>query len=589
MLLPQTWRSRLVPTVDNRHGDFTLPATMGPFPVQAWTLGYREDTAKIPSPDWTNSDWRDVAVTHGPRAWRFGPAATGDMPNPLPPGHRGRLAGTGWEPVSYSLSRGVDHDIQHDRTLGPKGRVPEDFWRIRKVRSGQAAQLRTTLPVAEGELTLAVAGNGIKTVWWNGEQLMADPGGYLYLTGVRSTGGLNLLEIRIEALADDDLAGYWALTTDRDAFARPEWLHPAGDAEPGTTIVVSRSIDIAAGETVEAQFASQGVATLLVNGTQIAMHGAFDPYAGWQMVRIIKYDLTKYLVVGANTLEVRFTDIGKPIAMLFDGLVTGPQGARSVVSDKGWTARRNDHPIVLLLQPGQRNDPRYALMRPRPHPLPRTGWLDPDQPLGGVLDVVPETRPAERKLYQWFTLAVPPGAKAISLPASEVALAVFVEGRELAVGARQVELPQPPPSLVRIRAQVNDGRYAGAIWDGPIEFEIGEGTIGLGPWGEKGLAFYSGGLAYEQEIAIDDPERFTTLDLGTVRGTAEVFVNGSAAGVRIWSPYRFDVAGLLRPGRNTIVVEVFNTLAPYLSGASPTRTIFKGQNVSGLMGPVVLR
>jgi hypothetical protein len=36
-------------------------------------------------------------------------------------------------------------------------------------------------------------------------------------------------------------------------------------------------------------------------------------------------------------------------------------------------------------------------------------------------------------------------------------------------------------------------------------------------------------------------------------------------------------------------VQVFNTLAPYLKGASPSRTIFKGQDISGLMGPVIIR
>jgi hypothetical protein len=74
-----------------------------------------------------------------------------------------------------------------------------------------------------------------------------------------------------------------------------------------------------------------------------------------------------------------------------------------------------------------------------------------------------------------------------------------------------------------------------------------------------------------------------------VRGTAEVEINGKPVGARVWSPYRFDIAGALRSGRNRIVVRVFNTLAPYLKGASPTRTIFGDQDDSGLFGPVVLR
>ena len=89
-------------------------------------------------------------------------------------------------------------------------------------------------------------------------------------------------------------------------------------------------------------------------------------------------------------------------------------------------------------------------------------------------------------------------------------------------------------------------------------------------------------------VDIDDPTHWAGVDLGQVRGTAEVEVNGASAGARVWSPYRFDLSGKLKPGQNVIVVRVFNTLAPYLKGASPTHSIFRGQDVSGMMGPVML-
>ncbi|MCD8084740.1 MAG: glycoside hydrolase [Clostridiales bacterium] len=50
------------------------------------------------------------------------------------------------------------------------------------------------------------------------------------------------------------------------------------------------------------------------------------------------------------------------------------------------------------------------------------------------------------------------------------------------------------------------------------------------------------------------------LDLGQVYETAQVFVNGQSAGCRICRPYRFDLTGLLKPGRNELSVEVTNTL-----------------------------
>jgi hypothetical protein len=78
------------------------------------------------------------------------------------------------------------------------------------------------------------------------------------------------------------------------------------------------------------------------------------------------------------------------------------------------------------------------------------------------------------------------------------------------------------------------------------------------------------------------------LDLGVVRGTAEVIVNGQSVGARIWSPYQFDISEQLVVGQNQIAILVTNTLAPYLAGHSPTHYTPVHQEVSGLFGPLVL-
>jgi hypothetical protein len=77
------------------------------------------------------------------------------------------------------------------------------------------------------------------------------------------------------------------------------------------------------------------------------------------------------------------------------------------------------------------------------------------------------------------------------------------------------------------------------------------------------------------------------VDLGQVRGTVEVRVNGQPAGVRIMSPYHFEVTGLVRSGINEIELIVYNTLSPYLTATSPTPTV-AAQNASGVFGPVRL-
>lgn len=69
------------------------------------------------------------------------------------------------------------------------------------------------------------------------------------------------------------------------------------------------------------------------------------------------------------------------------------------------------------------------------------------------------------------------------------------------------------------------------------------------------------------------------LDLGDVCEIARLTVNGTAAGVRLWAPYTFDLTGLLQEGVNTISVEVSNALA---NGMSHSKL------PSGLLGPVNL-
>jgi hypothetical protein len=58
--------------------------------------------------------------------------------------------------------------------------------------------------------------------------------------------------------------------------------------------------------------------------------------------------------------------------------------------------------------------------------------------------------------------------------------------------------------------------------------------------------------------------------------------------VRLAPPFTFDLTDSVHPGDNEIEVEVLNTLANYMS-AGPTKYVYPGQTVSGLLGPVTLR
>ena len=83
-----------------------------------------------------------------------------------------------------------------------------------------------------------------------------------------------------------------------------------------------------------------------------------------------------------------------------------------------------------------------------------------------------------------------------------------------------------------------------------------------------GLKNFSGTGLYT--IEVDVPADFTAktvfLDLGQVQEVAEVRINGAAAGVAWMQPYRVDVSGKLKPGKNRIQVVVANSLWNYAAG-----------------------
>jgi alpha-L-rhamnosidase len=82
--------------------------------------------------------------------------------------------------------------------------------------------------------------------------------------------------------------------------------------------------------------------------------------------------------------------------------------------------------------------------------------------------------------------------------------------------------------------------------------------------------FFSGQGVYEGEF---DASQYAglgvVLDLGAVRETAGVHLNGKSAGVAWMRPYRLDVTHLLRMGRNRLRVDVTNLLINKVLGQGP--------------------
>jgi hypothetical protein len=104
-----------------------------------------------------------------------------------------------------------------------------------------------------------------------------------------------------------------------------------------------------------------------------------------------------------------------------------------------------------------------------------------------------------------------------------------------------------------------------------------------GPEGDPG---FTGVARYTATFALPpDCREPVGLDLGIVGQTASAALNGTELGLRICPPYRYDAAGIFRPGENTLVVEVRNTLVHEVKDSFSS---FLQIPPTGLMGPVCL-
>ena len=145
------------------------------------------------------------------------------------------------------------------------------------------------------------------------------------------------------------------------------------------------------------------------------------------------------------------------------------------------------------------------------------------------------------------------------------------------------------PAPCEITVEPAPGLSRGAVLTGPVAFTVGPGRMELLDWQRAGLVNHSGGVRYRRRLDLARLDGSAlTLDLGSVRGTAEVLVDGEqrrrprllALHVRPRRPAGARVV--------TLEVLVLNTLGPHLDAVSPTPYVFAGQRVSGLLGPVRL-
>ena len=316
--------------------------------------------------------------------------------------------------------------------------------------------------------------------------------------------------------------------------------------------------------------------TAWVNGAQVL---AVDAAAATRPLR----DAPDAAALAGCDYTQRMVDLERPEACELE-----QEAAVRVMVRAGW-----NRVVLRLTQPRGRKLATYAVFHQPDQPpaaeryVPLLKWFR--HPPGIRYDIFSES--VQR--VGWYRFEAPPGTRSIRLPLKARRVSTWVDGSAVPVTGDTATLaaPRAGVSQVALRVEHEPGYYAGAAFENPVAFTCEEGVIALGDWRDHALESYSGAVVYRRQVHVPAASLGgkALLDLGRVRATAAVRVNGTLAGIRLAVPYTFDISGLLQPGENSIEVTVHNTLANHYSAGYPTNFVYDGQTASGLFGPVTLR
>jgi hypothetical protein len=154
--LADKWDFAVQPTLDNRFGDFRLPATPATIGPEARRFRYAEESgAGVPWHEaaFDDSQWPETTYSFGPRFEVRGPDGE-------------------WRPYSFSLRWGIERDpFLTDWLSGPHGlkcQVPDEFLDFYSETPGTEWHLRAQVVAeADGEVPFVMGGRCAYQAWVN--------------------------------------------------------------------------------------------------------------------------------------------------------------------------------------------------------------------------------------------------------------------------------------------------------------------------------------------------------------------------------------------------------------------------------------
>ena len=158
-----------------------------------------------------------------------------------------------------------------------------------------------------------------------------------------------------------------------------------------------------------------------------------------------------------------------------------------------------------------------------------------------------------------YGITIPAGAFRIKKPQIRGQWNCSISGKTLDFSSGWAEIKNDGRSHYMSIDVMADGPRDGL--QKPIVVTVEPFIMPLADWRLYGHHWFSGRARYENIVQINKKEGRYVIDLGQVNFSAEIWVNGVLAGVRVWNPYRLDITALVKNGENRITVVTANSAA----------------------------
>lgn len=622
--LSSDWIFSVIPTRDNRWGEFRWPQSDEVIGPEVRAFRYAEETSEPGEqlgrnkPEHNDKDWKVCRYSIGPYWLFLGPLPEDaeliesvlQSQKKIGAGSRITVGDKSlvWRTIEFSKKIGLAKPAPWGGHSGyPDGAIDQNFINLPKGLKLLFTRIRS--PKTQRLGLRVELRNSRPRLWVNGEeQPFEDAVGNLPLRMGENNvllelpnGGHGMLFVQREAPSVKSMedAARGIVTPD---LRKASWIW-AGNTS-ATYVRKSFNLEAVPAEARIVVTADNGY-RLFVNGVKIEEE--IGPWAKWEHPESI--NITTHLRAGENVIAAWAQDLGAEEGFVLtmkarqsDGtefeLVTDGSWKGSDVEQEGWEqVRFNDSRWQVVKVLGQMGTAPWGLV-----PVKNVGMVtEPRRKLAidlpspylecfnEVSDIVYDIKPQAAKRIGWYRFTAPPGLRQLSL--NTVAKAgVWVDGVPAEVRDDTAYVAKAPSgiSTVTIRLEMEPGAYGGAAFVLPIGLTLEGGTIQVGEWAKYGLPTYSGIGVYKQKVGFTAAQlqRHIVLDLGQVLVAAEVLVNGKPVGVRLARPFKFDLTRFVKEGENTLEVRVANTIAPHYTMTNQVHNL--GPTASGLIGPVIL-